>query len=491
MKSTESNYRQILRYTSLFGGVQGIGILIGVVRNKLVAVILGPMGMGMISLFNATTKMAADSTNMGIAMSGVKLISQSADADEMGENAAYGIQLVRSWSMVVAIVGALACLALAPVLSQWAFADYAHAVDIALLSPVVALTAISGGEMAVMKSTRMMGRLAKASIAAMAGVLVTTIPIYYIYGVGGIVPSLLIAAAIQCALNVGCCHRSHPYRLNLRPSALKGGFGMIRLGLAFVVAGVMGSGMEFVVRTYINHAGSLAAVGLYNAGYVMTMTYGGMVFAAMETDYFPRLSAIKACGAELNACVNRQIEVSLLVIAPLLSAFMLGLPLLLPLLYSGKFVPVMGMMRFAVIALLLRAVRLPISYIPLGRADSLSYLFLEGVYNVSVVGAMLLCFSWWGLTGTGVAFVACAVVEFAVLVAYTWWKYRFKLSGKSLKFCFTQLSLLVVMYFATSIDNLCVYWTFGFVLVMASAAFSYLMYRRGSVADKHGKGGEG
>ena len=53
MKKTDS-YSHILRYTGLFGGVQGLNILVGIVRNKLVAMILGPDGMGLISLFNST-----------------------------------------------------------------------------------------------------------------------------------------------------------------------------------------------------------------------------------------------------------------------------------------------------------------------------------------------------------------------------------------------------------------------------------------------------
>ena len=62
MKKTDS-YNHILRYTGLFGGVQGLNILVGVVRNKLVAMILGPDGMGLISLFNSTLKLMSDSTN--------------------------------------------------------------------------------------------------------------------------------------------------------------------------------------------------------------------------------------------------------------------------------------------------------------------------------------------------------------------------------------------------------------------------------------------
>ena len=57
-------------------------------------------------------------------------------------------------------------------------------------------------------------------------------------------------------------------------------------GIAFVIAGILGSGADFLIRSYINNVANIDTVGLFNAGYMMTMTYVGMVFAAMETDFF-------------------------------------------------------------------------------------------------------------------------------------------------------------------------------------------------------------
>ena len=48
-KNGEDSYQHVLKYTGLFGGVQGLIILIGLVRNKAMAVLLGAGGMG----FNA------------------------------------------------------------------------------------------------------------------------------------------------------------------------------------------------------------------------------------------------------------------------------------------------------------------------------------------------------------------------------------------------------------------------------------------------------
>ena len=42
----ENSYGHVLKYTGVFGGVQGLNILMGLVRNKLVALLLGPAGAG-------------------------------------------------------------------------------------------------------------------------------------------------------------------------------------------------------------------------------------------------------------------------------------------------------------------------------------------------------------------------------------------------------------------------------------------------------------
>lgn len=60
----QNSYTHILKYTGLFGGVQGINILVGLVRNKLVALILGTMGMGLLALYSSTIKLVGDSTNV-------------------------------------------------------------------------------------------------------------------------------------------------------------------------------------------------------------------------------------------------------------------------------------------------------------------------------------------------------------------------------------------------------------------------------------------
>lgn len=76
-----------------------MNILVGIVRNKLVAMILGPDGMGLISLFNSTIKLVSDSTNFGVSVSAVKNISEDLDSgdEQMLEE---HIKFLRSFQLV-------------------------------------------------------------------------------------------------------------------------------------------------------------------------------------------------------------------------------------------------------------------------------------------------------------------------------------------------------------------------------------------------------
>ena len=68
-------YAQILKYTGIFGSIQGLSILTGVIRNKVMALLLGTQGMGMLSLLNSTVSFLSMSTSLGLSFSAVREIA--------------------------------------------------------------------------------------------------------------------------------------------------------------------------------------------------------------------------------------------------------------------------------------------------------------------------------------------------------------------------------------------------------------------------------
>lgn len=470
-QAKDDSYGHILKYTGLFGGVQGLSILVGVVRNKLVAMLLGPDGMGLMSLFNSTIKLVSDSTSFGLSMSAVKNVSEAVDTGD-AERVRAAVALIRTWSLLTALLGMLVCVVLSPLLNRWTFTWGDHTLHFVMLSPVIALMAVTGGETAILKGARRLRGLAAISVCNVVLALVCSVPLYYFWGQSGVVPSLLLLALVQCLLTVAHSFRLFPVSLSATRAQLYEGRRMVRLGVAFVMAGVLGSGAEFVVRTYLNNVGGLSVVGLYNAGFMMTMTYAGMVFSAMETDYFPRLSGYARIDARFCQTVSHQVEVSLLLVAPLLACFMVLLPILLPMLYSGEFMPVIGMMRAGVLAMYFRALTLPVEYIALARRDSRSYLFLEAVYDVMFVGCVVVGYRLCDITGTGIGLAVAGLINLVTVYGYASWRYGYCMSASVLRYTLVQLPLGLASCLCCSQLQGGAYWVAGLLLALLSLAVS-------------------
>ena len=471
MGKNPNNYTHIFKYTGVFGGIQGLNILVGLVRNKLVALLLGPQGMGLVALFNSSVKLLNDSTNLGLPMSAVRKI---ADAYENGQEAdtARMVRLVRSWCLLTALVGTLLCCCLSTMLDAWTFSWGNHVWHFVFLSPLVGLMAVTGGEMAVLKGIRQLGQLARISVYNVLAATALSVPIYWYFGEKGIVPSLVLVGAMQMVLTVWFSCRHFRYRVSLSLAFLSQGIDIVKLGLAFVLAGVVGSGADFLIRSWLNYHASVAMVGLFNAGYMLAVTYAGMVFTALESDYFPRLSAISAQRVELCRLVNSQTEVSLIMITPLLVALIVGIPILLPLLFSSKFLPVAGMIQVSALSMFCKALYLPVEYIPLAKGDSRSYFFLELINDVCMVTAVLVGFNFFGLKGAGYGLLTSAAVEMVVSYLYVRYKYGFILSAALLRTIACFAPWLLAAFLLTFLQVGWGYWLIGMALVVITSVLA-------------------
>src|SRR5690554_6822319 len=118
----KSSYRQIVKATSLFGGVQFFQIIISVIRSKFVAILLGPAGMGVVGLLTATTGLVAGLTNFGLGTSAVKNISEAKATDNY-ERISTVISVVRRLVWITGILGAVVTLVFSPWLSQFTFGN--------------------------------------------------------------------------------------------------------------------------------------------------------------------------------------------------------------------------------------------------------------------------------------------------------------------------------------------------------------------------------
>lgn len=473
----EQGYDHVLKYTGLFGGVQGLVTLIGLVRNKFMALLLGTGGVGFSALLTSVQNFASQCTNLGISFGAVPKLSEYYEQQQQQQLDCY-IQVIRLWSLIAAALGFVFCIAISPFVNEFSFTWGNHTLHYAMLALSVAMLAVTGGETAILKATRKLGRLAKIQIFTAVASVIVSIPLYYFFYHSGVVPAIVLTAFATMLMTMAYSYRCYPLRLHFNRKQLKKGAGMIRLGVAFILAAALGSAAEMVIRSFLNVEGGLDAVGLYNVGYMITITYAGMVFSSMETDYFPRLSAVCKDIAKTNETVNKQMEVSLLLLSPLLVALLTALPILVPLLFSSEFLPVVGMAQVAVLAMYFKVLSMPMAYITLARSRSLSFLFLETSYFVVLLVAVVLGFRWWGIWGTGVAIVVAHVAEFIIVGSYAYCQYGYRSTWPIFRYVAVQLAIGLLAYGVSCVAEGMYYWITETALTLVSTAYSVHVLRQ-------------
>lgn len=430
----DNSYKSILKATSLFGSVQGLNILLNLVRTKIVAVLLGPEGIGLNSIYNETRELVHASTNLGMDTAGVRGIAQTyerlskAQSDEerefilqLMENQ---IVLLRSVILLLAALGTFACVLLAQPLSWLTFEDFEHTWGYVLLAPAVGLTTLTCGEITLLKALRKLKAVAIVSAIDVALAILVSLPLYYFYRIEGVLPALLAFALIQFIVVINFSYRAHGVHYNFSKALLSQSVPMIVLGISFALSGVIGHCSQLGIRSFINQVDGLGAVGLYNAGYTIAMTYGAVGFASLDSDFFPRLSAIFNNVEERRMAVWRQVKVTVGLIIPLVIVLIILLPWLLPLLFSDRFNDVILMAQISSVGLIFRAAYLPVAYIPLAAGDSRTFLALETVSYVILSIGVILGYHLAGLNGAGIGLVISNAADFFVSFIVAKSKYK-------------------------------------------------------------------
>ena len=481
----DATYEHIIKYTGLFGGVQGVTMLVGVIRNKLTAALLGPSGLGLINIYNNVVRLLSEATNFGISFSAVRNVSELFDEGDTRKIADF-VDTVRTWSLMTAIFGMVVCCAISPLLSLWTFKNYEYTAIFCAISPIVAMMSIIGGEIAILKGLRQLKRVALISVFGAASTLILSTPLYIWLGIKGIVPALLLSNLAVTVIHLHYSTKTYPWQATWRSmNNIKKGIPLIKLGVAFILSGVFGQGAELLIRIALLNLGGLDDVGFYNSGYMMAVTYASVVFVALETDYFPRLSVACFDKKKMNVTINRQIEACVLLMSPFLTIFVMAMPLIVQILFTDRFTPAIPMATCAALYMYFKSLTLPAAYLPLAVGDSKMFLTVEFIYDAFVAIAIPVGYKMAGLTGTGIALSVAGFVDMLVIHLTHRWKYGFKFSFTPMPLYLAQFVLLVSCIVVSFSENPMIKWTIGPVCVFISAAISlYILNREMNIISK-------
>ncbi|MBB4190456.1 PST family polysaccharide transporter [Rhizobium aethiopicum] len=468
-------YTQILKSTMLMGGSSLVNVALSIVRNKAMAVLLGPEGIGLIGLYSSIVDMAQSLAGLGVGGSGVRQVAEAAGTGDT-TRIAQSATVLRRISVVLALFGALLLAALAYPVSSFTFGDYQHVGGIVLLSLAVFFRLVSAGQGALIQGMRGIADLARINVLAGLFGTAVSIPLIYLFGVQAIAPSLVLIAAASIVPTWWYSRRifPNPYPMSARQFSRQVS-ALLRLGFVFMASGLLTFGAAYAIRIIVLKEGGVMAAGLYQAAWGLGGLYAGFILQAMGTDFYPRLTAMIDNNVECNRLVNEQAEASMLLAGPGLLGTLTLAPLMMSLFYSAEFHGAVELLRWICLGMMLRIISWPMGFIVVAKNTQAIFFWTEVAAAVVHVGLAWLLVSLLGTQGAGMAFFGLyvwhAILIYVIVRKLT--GFRWSAANRRHALLFLPASGLVFLMF--SILPLWPATVIGFVAVLVCGLYSLRM----------------
>lgn len=465
--------RMILKAMGIFGGVQVLSILCSVIRTKLVALWIGPVGVGLFALFNQALEMLNTATNLGVRNSSVRDISQALEHRNVSIISRI-ITVVRRWSLWLGMGGALITLAIAPFLSKFSFGDYNHTWSYVALSIAVFFMALTNGEYAVLQGLSKLKRLARVTVSGTLGGLLISIPLFYFLREDSVLPSIIAYALCVVAAAFFLKDKEYPKARVTSRETVQMGAGFIKLGIYMTLGSFVAMIASYVFVSWLNTFSGTTAVGFYQAGYTLIDKYAGLVFAALGMEFYPRLARVAESSRRIRVFVSHEMNIAFMVLTPCLLAFILLRSQLVWLLYSEEFSVIVTYISWGVVGTILRAASWCLAFVMLAKGDGKVYLITESLSAVVGLTLNMLCFHLWGVDGLGYSYLAWYVVYTIIVAVVYFGVYQLRLNTNCFTSLIATLTVCVAMVLTVENDS----WIIAILIfIVASSLSLYIAYR--------------
>lgn len=435
--------RMVVKTMGLFSGVQMLSIVCSVVRCKLVALWIGPIGVGLFALWNSALDMIGTASNLGIRNSSVRSLSvefAKGDVNKVGRMAA----VVRRWSVWLGLAGALLTVALAPMLSTITFGDDRHIWGFVMLSVAVLMNSLMNGEHAILQGTAMLRRLASASVAGSVAGVVVSVPMFYVWRVDSVLPSVVVSAVVAALCAYIYRKKDCVNQQVSRAEVVQQGGEFVRLGIFMTIGVVLALIGNYAFMAYLNAAGGTDEVGYYQTGYTLANKYVGLVLTALGMEFFPRLSRVSHSRRATELFTSQEINITLFLLTPLVMIMMLLRQQVVSLLYDTAFLVALPCFTWMLVGMVLRATSWCMAFVILVRGDGRTYVITEALSTLVGLALNVAAYHYYGLTGLGVSFALWYAVYNVIVGVVYFVKYRMKLHGRAIAMAGVAVAMSVV-----------------------------------------------
>jgi PST family polysaccharide transporter len=483
--SENQESKAVLKSTGTVGGGQIINILISLVKTKIIAVILGTSGVGVVGILTTATDMIRSIAGLGLPFSGVRDIS-IADGQKDGVEVSKIVQIFNKWVFISALLGAFITILFSLPLSRFLFNDSSYTFGIAFLSVSIIFSTLSSGFTTVMQGKRAISMMAKSTMISNLGGSFFSVIIYLVMKEDGIIPSLIVAGFVSFVVTYYFYKKlaiPDYKKVSLSESWLSAK-GMIKIGVFTIIVSVFDQLMSLALRGFISDKVGVDGVGLFTAANTIATMYLSIVLGAMAGDYYPKLSSIHDDNKKLHRAVNTQLYIVLLLGSPIIIGMVGFADIAIGLLYSSKFLGAVAILKWQVMGDFFKIISWACGYVFLAKGLGKLYILFSISYTIIYMGIIYIGWDYYGFFGIGLSFFIAQFFAMLFTYLYSYVKFGIYISINNIK-VISIVSVFLIIAFCSH-----EYFTgiFRFILSVFALCFSvgYSLYNLNSIMDLRG-----
>lgn len=410
-----------------------MNIILGSISIKILASVLGPTGFGLYSFLRQiqlTALLTAAGSQNALVQGG---------ASQEGQARQAYLQTVLLLTLFASCIIALGLILLAPWLARHVIgrSDSTTIWAVRLLSLPVFTCVLVAFANGVQNIYRELGQMALAqTVGALISVLIAY-PVARLVHQGqvGFLPLWMLSIPL-CSLATSVLFLWQKGRLTQLLTNLRAGYdrGAMQYFLRFAGVSTLTTFLANIVvlalRTLLEKKQGLAAVGLFEAAWTLSMTNVTLVTTAFGAYYLPTLSALQS-PSERVTLIQQMFRFATLLGIPLLVGVIVLKSLAIQLFFSSEFFPSLTLLRWMLIGDYFKITSWVFAYAMVASADIRLIFWSELIWNACLLlgGSYSLVF-WSSIEGLGVTFLFLYLLYFVFTFGYARIKHQLRLPRK-------------------------------------------------------------
>ena len=442
--------RDILKAGLKVGAATLASLLGWVVAGKLFALTLGAAGVG---LFGLLRQLLQNLTLIGTFNGQTALVQGVASRGTENEQLSYSASVLKI-QMLLSGGLALVLLVGAPWLGPWLIPHHPQAVRL-LLWLALAMLIMVGQTfvIGILNGYRMVNELVKAQLLGPISVILLVFPMIwlvrkgypsgYVLMLGG--PAIFVSlAAFRSVRRVARFPKLGGWHIDRGDRASF--FGM---SVVLLLSGVVTTGTQFFQSWLVAKRLGLAMAGQYWVAWSLSMSYVTLVLGSFATFYMPSLSSLKE-PEERRSLIRSYLGLSLLAMPLLVSAVVVGKPLVIHGMFSRALLPSLKVMRWMLIGDFFKGISWVLAFPMLAFRDMKWFFWTDVLFSLSLaISAFLWLTGGGGVEGLGFLFVVLYVAYLIVMIYYVRAHHGFRVGREEIQRFFAGLSMILFLSFLT------------------------------------------